>query len=259
MSTNTPLRAIVVGPGGRMGARIAEILDASAGAQVVGFAGRDDEVGATPLDVLAARGANVFIDFSHRDAVAGHAAFCVAQGLPWVLGSTGIGAALQQSVDSAAQHVAVFQSANFSIGVALLTELCARAAAVLGHDADVEIVEHHHHHKVDAPSGTALSLARAVAAARGQVLDDVVRHGREGLVGARPPGEIGIHALRLGDIVGHHEVHFGWPAEGLVLTHEARDRGVFALGAVRAARFIVAQQAAGRVGLFGMPELLRAG
>ena len=134
-----------------------------------------------------------------------------------------------------------------------MADLCARAAKVLGEDADVEIIETHHHGKRDAPSGTALSLGHAVAAARGQDLSTVRRDGRVGQVGERPTGEIGFHAVRLADIVGGHEVHFGWGCERLVLKHDARDRKVFAQGALRAAAWLV-EQAPGR---YGMADLLR--
>jgi len=174
----------------------------------------------------------------------------------WVLGTTGLTADDDIAVAIAAKHTVIFQASNFSIGVALLADLSARAARVLGTDADVEIVESPHHHKRDAPSGTALTLGKAVAGGRGQVLEEVVAHGRQGLIGERPRGEIGMHAMRLADIVGRHSVHFGWSMEGLVLTHEARDRRVFAAGALRAATFASARRRAGEVGNVGMADLV---
>ncbi len=257
------LRFAVVGPSGRMGQQVCALVGAASDLTLACRVGVEGEPAAQTLlavDAAIDRGdlapLDVLVDFSHRSAVAGHAEFCARRGVAWGLGTTGHEAADQAAVDAAAARTLVFQAANFSIGVALLLDLAARAARVLGVDADVEIVESHHHHKVDAPSGTALAIARAVAGARGQALDEVVRHGRQGLVGARSRGEIGMHALRLGDIVGHHELHFGWPAEGLVLTHDARDRAVFAVGAVRAARFAASQRRAGAVGRVGMAELL---
>ncbi|MEY3012766.1 MAG: hypothetical protein RIT45_1501 [Pseudomonadota bacterium] len=255
MSTS-PIRVAVVGAAGRMGRQVLAVCAADAGIEVVGKVDRPGAEGTIPLDSLEGAGVDVLIDFSHRDSVAAHAAFCRRHRVAWVLGTTGLGADEEVAVAHAAEATVVFRASNFSIGVALMADLVARAARVLGEDADIEVVESHHHHKVDAPSGTALTLARAAAEARGQDLDAVVQHGRAGLVGARPRGEIGMHALRLGDIVGHHEVHFGWQAEGIVLTHDARDRAVFARGAVRAAHFAHAQRLGGAMGVLGMRDLL---
>ncbi len=254
---NTSLmRVAVVGAAGRMGRQVLAVCADDAGIEVVGLVDRAGSAGTVPLDSLEGAGVDVLIDFSHRDSVAAHARFCARHRVAWILGTTGLGADEEAAVAQAATSTTVFRASNFSIGVALMADLVARAARVLGEDADIEIVESHHHHKVDAPSGTALTLAQAAASARGQDLDTVVRHGRSGLVGARPRGEIGMHALRLGDIVGHHEVHFGWQAEGIVLTHDARDRAVFARGAVRAAHFAHQRRLAGEIGLLGMTELL---
>ncbi|MCB9739622.1 MAG: 4-hydroxy-tetrahydrodipicolinate reductase [Deltaproteobacteria bacterium] len=250
------MRVAVVGPTGRMGRQVLEICEQQPGLEVVGRVGKPDEAGAVPISSLEGAAVDVLIDFSHREAVAAHAAFCATHRVAWVLGTTGLDADDEAAVAAAAGETLVFRASNFSVGVALLVDLVARAARILGEDADIEVVESHHHHKVDAPSGTALTLARAAASARGQILEDVVQHGRSGICGARPRGEIGMHALRLGDIVGHHEVHFGWQAEGLVLTHDARDRAVFARGAVRAARWTHARRAAGQRGVVGMAELL---
>lgn len=256
MRVDGTIGVVVVGPDGRMGQRVAALVEADPAMTLVGCIGREGTAGTVPAQDIPGEAVDVLIDFSHRDAVATNAALCVRHGWAWVLGTTGLGADEHAIVTAAAAETLVFQAANFSIGVALLADLATRAARVLGLDADVEIVESHHHHKVDAPSGTALALATAVARGRNQTLDDVLRHGRSGLVGARPRGEIGMHAMRLGDIVGHHEVHFAWPAEGLVLTHDARDRGVFAQGAVRAAHMAAQRRRAGATGLIGMRDLV---
>lgn len=199
---------------------------------------------------------DVLIDFTALEAVSAHAAWCAEHGVPWVLGTTGLGQKELEHVARAAEQTAVFQATNFSIGVALLADLAARAARVLGLEADVEIVETHHRLKRDAPSGTALTLAQAIASARGQELAAVRCDGRTGLVGERARGEIGIHAVRAADIVGEHEVVLAWPAERLVLKHDARDRKVFALGALRAARWLVVPNRRPAHGLFGMADLL---
>ena len=262
-TTETEMRAdgtigvVVVGPTGRMGERVRALVLAEPSMTLVACIGRSGEAGTVAADDVAADDVDVIIDFSHRDAIAAHAALCARHRWAWVVGTTGLGHEEQAVIASAAAETLVFQAANFSVGVALLADLAERAARVLGLDADVELVESHHHHKVDAPSGTALALAAAVARGRGQDLDSVLCHGRSGLVGARPRGEIGMHAMRLGDIVGHHEIHFAWPAEGMVLTHDARDRGVFAQGALRAALYAANRRRAGAIGLVGMRELVQ--
>ncbi|MSP92453.1 MAG: 4-hydroxy-tetrahydrodipicolinate reductase [Myxococcales bacterium] len=258
-----PLRLAIVGPHGRMGAALCGLAGIasrwSIAARVVapwepvGLEGghrgvRLDEVDGSQVDVL--------VDFSHREAVSLHAPWCARQGIGFVVGTTGLTDSDQAAIDAAAGQTAVFQASNFALGVALLGDLVARAAGVLGIDADVEIVETHHAHKRDAPSGTGLTLAHAVATARGQDLSAVRRGGRSGLVGVRPVGEIGLHAVRLSDVVGEHDVHFGWPDERLQLRHEAKDRRVFAAGALRAAAWLQCQRKAGQRGRFGMKDLL---
>jgi 4-hydroxy-tetrahydrodipicolinate reductase len=249
-------RVAVVAPNGRMGAAVCQLAAADAAFRIVGRIVPPGEHGGVLLHEVDGSDVDVMIDFSHREAVRAHADWCARHGVAWVLGTTGLNEADNAALHAALAQTVVFQASNFSIGVALLADLSARAAAVLGVQTDVEIVEAHHHHKRDAPSGTALTLGKAVAAARGQVLADVVANGREGLVGERAQGEIGMHALRLADVVGRHAVHFGWSMEGLVLTHEARDRRVFAAGALRAAAFAVQQQRSGARGRLGMGDLI---
>ncbi len=251
-----PIRLVVVAPNGRMGAQVCSLADADDGLTVVARVIPPGEEGGVLLDTVNGSVADVMVDFSHHTVVPVHAAWCADNNVAWVLGTTGLTEAEQEAVAVASGHVPVFQASNFSVGVALLADLAGRAARVLGLHADVEIVESHHHHKVDAPSGTAITLGKAVASARGQNYDDVKTDGRGGIVGARPRGEIGMHALRLADIVGRHTVHFGWPAEGLQLAHEARDRAVFARGALRAAVFSNDKRVAGEPGFYDMPDLL---
>lgn len=256
MTDPRPIRLAVVAPNGRMGLSVLELARSDAGFAIAACVVPPGESGGVLLGEVDAGAVDVMIDFSHREAAVAHARWCAAHAVGWVLGTTGLSEADEVAVAQAAAKVPVFQASNFSLGVALLTDLCARAARVLGTEADVEIVESHHHHKADAPSGTAITLGKAVASARGQRLEDVVTHGRDGLVGARPRGQIGMHALRLADIVGRHAVHFGWPLEGLVLSHEARDRRVFAAGSLKAARFVARLAASGRAGRVGMADLL---
>ena len=260
-----PVRLAIVGPHGRMGAALCELAAGdprwSVAARVVAPWESEDLGGGlrgVRLDGVEASSIDVLVDFSHREAAALHAPWCARHGVGLVVGTTGLTDSDQAAIVAAAARTAVFQASNFSLGVALLVELAARAAAVLGIAADVEIVETHHGRKRDAPSGTGLTLAHAVAEARAQDLATVRRDGRSGLVGARPPGEIGLHAVRLADVVGEHDVHFGWPDERLLLRHEAKDRRVFATGALRAAAWLHHQRLAGRRGCFGMRDLLAA-
>ena len=234
-------------------ALVQQTPDLALAAQIV----RLGQLQGTTLDCLTHADFDVLIDFSHRETVTSHADWVAKQRVAWVLGTTGLTAADVQAVAEAAQRTIVFEASNFSIGVALLLSMVAKAAQTLGLAADIEIVEAHHHFKQDAPSGTALALAQAAAEARGQTLADVRRDGRSGLIGARTQGEIGIHALRMGSIVGEHDVHFAWEDELLTLSHKAKDRRVFAHGALKAARFCAQLQRQGsRAGLFGMADLL---
>ena len=159
-------------------------------------------------------------------------------GTALVVGTTGLGPDAEGLLDLAARYVPVLTAANFSVGVNLLLALAERAAATLGREFDVEIVEAHHRRKEDAPSGTALALGKAVADGRGVELDEVRRDGRSGWPGARPAGEIGFHAVRGGDVIGEHHVLFLSDMERVELVHRASDRGLFAAGALRAARWV---------------------
>jgi 4-hydroxy-tetrahydrodipicolinate reductase len=190
---------------------------------------------------VALRRSDVVIDFSHVGAVPALARAAASSRTPMVVCTTGLDAAAHAALDALAKVAPVVVAANTSVGVTVLLHLAARAAELLGEDYDVEIVELHHRHKVDAPSGTALRLAEAVAGARGLELAKAARHGRSGQVGARTPDEIGIHALRGGDVIGEHTVLLAGAGERLELTHRAHARDLFARGALRAARWVVSQ------------------
>jgi 4-hydroxy-tetrahydrodipicolinate reductase len=240
-----------------MGAALVTLAGGEAGFTVAAAIEPPGTAEAVTLATLTAADIDVLVDFSHRESVSAHAAWTGQHGVAWVLGTTGLSPDDQAAVQEAARLTLVFQASNFSLGVALLTDLAARAARVLGLRADIEIIETHHHDKRDAPSGTALSVGRAIAQARGQDFDVVRCDGRSGLPGPRPIGEIGLHAVRMGDVVGEHEVVMAWPDERLRISHEARDRRVFAHGALRAARFCSDLRRGGRTtGLLGMPDLL---
>ena len=180
---------------------------------------------------------DVWIDVSSPEALSALLAR-LPPTTPLVTGTTGLSGACGVALDRHARTAPVLQAANFSTGVALLQALVRTAAALL-RDADIEVVEAHHRGKVDAPSGTALALARAAAEGRGLDLTTHAVFGREGRTGPRPPDEIGIHALRGGDTFGDHTVWLATEGERLELRHVATSRAVFAAGAVRAARWLV--------------------
>ncbi len=250
------MRIGIAGIGGRMGRVLAE--EAARVATLVGGIDREDV--ATPQGTerfpsiaALAEAVDVVIDFTHASTVVEHARVLAAAGCRWVLGTTGLGAAEEAAVDTAARRIGIVQAANFSPGVALVLALAERIAAALPAEGyDAEIVEMHHRQKVDAPSGTALGLGRAVARGRGVALDAVMESGRHGHTGARATGAIGFAALRGGQVVGEHTLLFAGASEHIALTHRAFDRRVFAEGAVRAARWIDAKPA----GRYGMEDVL---
>lgn len=233
------MRIGIIGIAGRMGRLLAEEVLA-AGHHPAGSI----RPGAEPnvphpilpdLDALA-RSTDVLIDFTTASAAALHASILAKAGKPWILGTSGLSAADEAAVAQAAIQIPVVYSANFSPGITLLLELAARMAQALPADAyDAEIVEMHHRQKVDAPSGTAIALGRAVASARGTDLAAITESGRDGHTGPRKPGAIGFAALRGGQVVGEHTLIFAGASEHVALTHRAFDRRVFATGAVRAA------------------------
>ena len=238
------MRIGVLGRDGRMGQLLAEEIVA-AGHTLMNES--SVEVG-TLIPVCDA-----VIDFTHASRVPGHAAALGAACVTWVLGTTGLDAAAQAAVEAAARRAVVVQAPNFSPGVTLLLALAERMAAALPADAyDAEIVEMHHRQKVDAPSGTAIGLGRAVAAGRGVRLEDVMVGGRQGHTGPRPAGAIGFAALRGGQVVGEHTLLFAAGSEHIALSHRALDRRVFATGAVQAARWAEGKQP----GLYSMHDVL---
>ena len=220
------MKIAILGAAGRMGkmlCRLAEGTELEVVSKVDLAEGYDREW---------ADGVEGVIDFSHHTAVAGAVEKAAAAGIPYVLGTTGLTAEEQARVDAAAKRIPVVQSGNYSLGVNLLLELVRKAAGVLGPEYDVEVVEMHHRHKKDAPSGTALMLARAAARGRGRA--DGFVYGREGDLGERPVGEIAIHALRGGSVVGDHTVMFAGDVERVEITHKAQSREAFAAGALKA-------------------------
>ena len=241
------MKIAIVGAAGRMGKMLVALADANPALEVV--AKVDVAEG---YDKTWPAGTEAVIDFSFHSAVPAFVAKAAEEGLAYVLGTTGLSSEEQQAVDAAAQRIPVVQSGNYSLGVNLLLNLVQTAAKVLGPEYDVEVVVMHHRHKKDAPSGTALMLAKAAAAGRGVDFAAAAVYGRKGIVGERPEGEIAVHALRGGSVVGDHTVMFAGEVERVELTHRAQSREAFAAGALKAA-----QWAAGRKpGIYTMRDVL---
>ena len=196
--------------------------------------------------------AAVWIDFSSPEATASNAAAAAAAGAALVVGTTGVSATGKQAQADAARTIPVFFAANTSVGVTVLLQLCAEAARLLGPGFDLEVVETHHRRKRDAPSGTALRLAEALAEATGRDLAKDARTARVGDVGPRTQQEIGIQAVRGGDVIGDHTVFFLGDGERVEITHRASSRETFARGALRAARWVVGRPP----GLYDMRDVL---
>lgn len=222
----------IIGSKGRMGAALVDAIGA-AGAVHAGGVDKGDDVAA-----LAAQ-CDVLVDFSAPAALEGNLDAAVAAGVPIVVGTTGLEERHHWLCDAAADRIAVLQTGNTSLGVTLLAHLVREAASRLGEDWDIEIAETHHRMKVDAPSGTALLLGQAAAEGRGIDLPARSARGRDGITGARRPGDIGFAALRGGSVAGDHTVHFLADDERIALSHLAENRRIFAKGAVRAAHWLI--------------------
>ena len=196
--------------------------------------------------------ADTVIDFTFHECVVPNLQNAVANRQAYVLGTTGLSPEERAAVDAAAKQIPFCFAPNFSLGVNLLLALVRRAAAVLDETYDAEIVEMHHRHKKDAPSGTALGLAQALAQGRGIDLDTAAIYGRHGIVGERPRGQVAIHALRGGSVVGDHTVIFAADEERVELTHKASSRAAFAKGALKAAQWLQGRAP----GLYDMADVL---
>ena len=238
------LRILINGSKGRMGQTVAS----TAKEMGIGVAAAVD-VGDDIAAGLAQ--AQVVVDFSSHAATRAVLETAVAQRKPVVLGTTGHSADEKKHLLSLAGKVPCVWAGNFSVGVNLLFALTRRASAVLGPDYDAEVIEMHHRFKKDAPSGTAARLLEIILEER-KLDANALRHGREGITGERTSTEVGIHALRGGDVVGDHTVIFAALGERVELTHKANDRGIFARGALRAAQWVVTQQP----GVYDMQDVL---
>jgi 4-hydroxy-tetrahydrodipicolinate reductase len=257
------------GASGRMGRAIVPLLDAAPDLRLSGALaapgdpglGRDagllagtGELGVILTDdaARALEGAEVAIDFSLPAASLVHARLCRAGARAIVIGTTGHSPAEVEELRDISGAIPVLMAPNMSLGVNLMFRLAEIAARALGEEYDAEVWEAHHRHKVDAPSGTALGLGRAVARGRGVELEDVAVFERHGAVGPRKAGSIGFSVVRGGDIVGDHRLVFAGPGEQLEIAHHAQDRSGFARGAVAAARWVLGRPP----GLYGMADVL---
>lgn len=238
------LKILLNGAKGRMGLTIASVagdMDAVISAAT--------DAGDNPADHLA--GCDVIIDFSAHHATGRLLELAIAQRKPIVIGTTGHSADEKKRLLALAAQVPCVWAGNFSVGVNLLFALTRRATAVLGADYDTEVIEMHHRFKKDAPSGTAARLLEIILEER-KLSAEALRHGRSGITGERQPTEVGVHALRGGDVVGDHTVLFAALGERIELTHKASDRGIFARGAVRAAHWVAQQPK----GVYDMQDVL---
>lgn len=226
----------IVGSAGRMGQALAAAID-EVGETQAGGADRGDDVGA-----LAGK-ADALVDFSSPAALADTLDACVKAGIPLLIGTTGLSADNHAAIDAAAKTIPVLQTGNTSLGVTMLAALVQQAAARLGDDWDIEIVEMHHRMKVDAPSGTAILLGEAAAKGRGIDLAANTESGRDGHTGARATGAIGFAALRGGTVAGEHSVILAGEQERITISHSAENRAIFARGAVKGARWLIGQPA----------------
>jgi len=266
------MRLIVAGAGGRMGRTLIHAIATIDGAALAGAVdapgsavigrdagelaglGRNGVAVAADVEPLLGK-ADGLLDFTVPAATLALAELTAKHGLVHVIGTTGLSGENDKLIAQAGKRAVVVKSGNFSMGVNVLAALTKRVAKTLGEDFDVEILEMHHNKKVDAPSGTALMFGRAAAEGRGVDLDQRSVRGRDGVTGARSPGDIGFASLRGGSVVGDHSVIFAGTAERIELVHKAEDRMIFARGAVRAALWARGK----KPGVYSMAHVLGLG
>lgn len=263
------LKIGVVGAGGRMGRQLIQAVNNAEGVELgaaferkgSSLVGSDagelagiGHLGVTVTDDLASQlnHFDLLIDFTRPEGTLEHIAFCVAHNKKMVIGTTGFDDAGKQAIKSASEEISIVFASNYSVGVNLVFKLLEKAAKVMGDYCDIEVIEAHHRHKVDAPSGTALSMGEHIAKTLGR---DLKTHGvfaREGITGERKRDEIGFATIRAGDVVGEHSVWFADEGERIEIAHKASSRMTFANGAVRAAKWLQTKQN----GLFDMTDVL---
>ncbi|WP_336365844.1 4-hydroxy-tetrahydrodipicolinate reductase [Marinobacter sp. C2H3] len=263
------MKVAIIGAAGRMGKVLIEAVDGTEGLELgaaivepgSSLVGSDagelvgiGRTGVRLVDSLAQvkDAFDVLVDFTFPDLTLENAAFCAEHGKRLVVGTTGMTDAEKQQLAQAAESVPIMFAPNMSVGVNVVLNLLRTAAATLGDDYDVEIIEAHHRHKKDAPSGTALRMGEVVADALGRDLKECAVYGREGFTGERTRKEIGFETIRAGDVVGDHTVLFATEGERIEITHKASSRMTFAKGAMRAALWLENKPA----GLYDMQDVL---
>jgi 4-hydroxy-tetrahydrodipicolinate reductase len=253
---------IVMGGGGRMGSVLVRLVEEAPDLVLAGLTERPERLDAVSrrgrassevADLLSAVPRALILDFTTPEVSLATARKAVEHGACHVIGTTGLSDAQKEELSRLAEKTPLFWSPNMSVGVAALAAILPDLVRLLGADYDAEVLEIHHSRKKDSPSGTALRLAEILAKARGWKLDGAARYQRQGLIGERPREEIGLQALRGGDVVGVHTVYFLGTGERLELTHQAHSRENFASGALRAARWLYAR-VPGR--LYGIQDML---
>jgi 4-hydroxy-tetrahydrodipicolinate reductase len=247
--SSTKTRIVIVGSRGRMGEALMRLVAANPQLELVAGIGRGDNLS----DVVDRT--DVVIEFAQHVVTSSLVQIAAGHGKAVVIGTTGHTKEERAAIQANAGRIPIVFAPNYSVGVNLLFHLTRIAAETLGEDYDQEVVEMHHRHKLDAPSGTARHLGEILAKVNGGTYDDLLVHGRKGDVGARPRRIIGMHALRGGDVVGDHTVHFAGEGERIELTHRASSRDTFASGALRAAAWVVTQ----KPGLYSMQDVLGFG
>lgn len=256
------IRLAIAGVRGRMGRAIVELLDGDARFELVAGLVSAVDRGPTSIDLAGRRVAlssrlgdapcDVLIDVSLAPATMAWLEVGLSRRIPLVIGTTGHSTEARDRIEAVARTIPIVLASNFSVGIQAILRRVGDLAKDLGAGFDIEIVETHHRKKIDAPSGTAIAILDALLEAEPNTRRTVI-HGREGAVGERRVGEIGIHAVRMGDIVGTHEIHFSGPGETLTIRHQAQSRATFAAGALRAAAWIVGR----KPGLYSMLDVLR--
>lgn len=255
------IRVAVAGCFGRMGQALIHLLQQNKDFLIKGATAHPDseEVGKEVIPGIKAVSSlkeiisdfDVLIDYTSPEGSLAHVKICRPFGKKLVIGTTGIHQDVKKQIEEASGDLAIVLAPNTSIGVNVTVSLLKQAAKIIGSDADIEIIEAHHKHKVDAPSGTALQMARAITDTLGQDLDDVATYNRREK-GARQPKEIGFSTIRAGDIIGDHTVLFGLEGERIEISHRAHNRQIFAQGALRAAKWLINQPN----GLYSMQDVL---
>jgi 4-hydroxy-tetrahydrodipicolinate reductase len=266
MESNPMVRVAIAGAAGKMGCQILTLardrddIAVEATLERTGHPKIGDDAGEVagigqiglPIQDRTETEFDVLIDFSLPEGTMHWLEFCQESGCGIVIGATGHDRDQLDTIEQAAKRVPVLKASNMSVGMNLMFKLVGEMAKTLGDDYDVEIVESHHRFKADAPSGTALSLRDSIVESTGRNTESDVIYGRQGKTGQRPQRQIGMHALRVGDTVGEHEVHFGNLGETVVLKHSAHTRSTFASGALRAAAWLAGKPA----GMYDMQDVL---